>query len=97
MSLTPRFISDKPHGIDKFDGGSQILLSKAIVHHILRNDDVKSEESLPRIIGIEGTWGAGKSNVVKMVEKELRDVRSKHYFFFEYDAWGNQEELQRRT
>ena len=97
MLLTPRFISDKPHGIDKFDGGSQILLSKAIVQHILRNDDVRSEESLPRIVGIEGTWGAGKSNVVKMVEKELSDVRPKQYFFFEYDAWGNQEDLQRRS
>ena len=33
----------------------------------------------------------GKSNVVKMLERELSD----DYYFFEYDAWGHQEDLQR--
>ena len=36
-----------------------------------RNDSLDEECTLPRIIGIEGIWGSGKSNVVKMLEREL--------------------------
>lgn len=96
MTKFPRFIQDKPQGIDKFDGASQESLSKAIAKHIKDNDSLTKDDCLPRIIGIEGVWGAGKSNVVKLIEKHLQKDGS-DYFFFEYDAWGNQEDLQRRS
>lgn len=96
MTKFPRFIQDKPQGIDKFDGASQEALSKAIAKHIKDNDSLSKDDCLPRIIGIEGVWGAGKSNVVKLIEKHLQKEDS-DYFFFEYDAWGNQEDLQRRS
>lgn len=88
----PRFIPNSPSGEDKFEGGSQSRLSKAIARYFRSNDSL-NEEALPRIIGIEGQWGSGKSNVVKMLKKEL----SGEYHFFEYDAWGYQEDLQRRS
>ncbi len=94
MADYPRYIQDKPKGIDRFDGGSQEALSCAIAAYILENDSRAESEVLPRIIGIEGDWGSGKSNVVKMVERKLSDKR---YYPFEYDAWGNQEDLQRRS
>ena len=96
MTKFPRFIQDKPLGIDKFDGASQEALSKAIAKHIKDNDSLSESDCLPRIIGIEGVWGAGKSNVVKLIEKHLQKDDS-DYFFFVYDAWGNQEDLQRRS
>ena len=89
----PRFIQNKPSGIDKLDGGSQERLAKTIARHFRQNDSLNDDNALPRIIGIEGIWGSGKSNVVKMLEKELSD----NYYFFEYDAWGHQEDLQRRS
>lgn len=89
----PRFIQNKPCGIDKFDGGSQERLAKTIARHFCQNDSLDEECTLPRIIGIEGIWGSGKSNVVKMLERELSD----DYYFFEYDAWGHQGDLQRRS
>lgn len=49
---------------------------------------------MPRILGIEGSWGSGKSNVVNMIERELS---KEGYFTFTYDAWGHQEDLQRRS
>lgn len=64
----PRFIQNKPCGIDKFDGGSQERLAKTIARHFCQNDSLDEECTLPRIIGIEGIWGSGKSNVVKMLE-----------------------------
>lgn len=93
----PRYIQDKPKGVDRFYGGSQNSLARAIAGHIRRNDSLEDGESLPRIIGIEGTWGSGKSNVVKLVEKKLEEDFKGEYYFFEYDAWGNQEDLQRRS
>jgi len=89
----PRFIQNKPCGIDKYEGGSQKRLAKAISEHIISTDNLNDKETISRIIGLEGTWGSGKSNVVKLLGKELEDK----YFIFEYDAWGNQEDLQRRS
>lgn len=40
MTKFPRFIQDKPQGIDKFDGASQEALSKAIAKHIKDNDSL---------------------------------------------------------
>ena len=63
----PHFIQSQPCGEDKFDGGSQKRLTQTISQHILRNDSLSNKYVLPRIIGIEGVWGSGKSNVVKML------------------------------
>lgn len=80
MTKFPRFIQDKPQGIDKFDGASQEALSKAIAKHIKDNDSLTKDDCLPRIIGIEGVWGAGKSNVVKLIEKHLQKDDSDYFF-----------------
>lgn len=49
---------------------------------------------MPRIIGLEGKWGSGKSNVVENIKKHLD---GEGYHTFTYDAWGHQEDLQRRS
>lgn len=89
----PKFISNRPCGKDKFGGDSQKRLAESIAEHFKRNDALDKKDALPRIIGIEGSWGSGKSNVVKL----LKDKHLADYHFFEYDAWGHQEDLQRRS
>jgi hypothetical protein len=89
----PHFISSKPHGKDMYEGKSQERLMKAIANHIHSTDKSMNKYQVPRIIGLEGTWGAGKSNVIKQLITELND----DYYIFEYDAWGHQEDLQRRS
>ena len=89
----PKFIQNQPSGLDKFDGASHTKLAKAIAQQIIKNDALPPNDALPKIIGIQGEWGAGKTNVVRLLEKEL----SGRYYFFEYDAWGHQEDLQRRS
>ena len=64
----PRFIQNKPCGIDKFDGGSQERLAKTIARHFCQNDSLDEECTLPRIIGIEGIWGSGKSNILTTLD-----------------------------
>jgi hypothetical protein len=89
----PHFISSKPHGKDMYEGKSQERLTKAIANHIHSTEKSMNKHQVPRIIGLEGTWGAGKSNVIKQLITELND----DYYVFEYDAWGHQEDLQRRS
>lgn len=53
------FISNFPHGKDFFEGKSQQLVAKAIY------ESINNVKNLPHIIGLEGDWGSGKSNVIK--------------------------------
>ncbi|MBQ3806280.1 MAG: hypothetical protein II844_10835 [Prevotella sp.] len=95
----PRFIPDKPVGKDCFEGHSQERLAHSVCDYVRRIDaktamEGQAENTMPRIIGLEGGWGTGKSNVVRMVEDELA---KEGYYTFTYDAWGHQEDLQRRS
>ena len=99
----PHFIPDKPTGEDCFEGHSQEKLAHSVCDYMrqldAKNDsEAKNEEKfyckMPRIIGIEGEWGSGKSNVVNMIGQELD---GEGYYTFTYDAWGHQEDLQRRS
>ena len=94
----PRFIQSKPIGDDLYDGKSAIRVAEAIKKHIesieKSNLNQKFEGTqIPQIIGLEGEWGSGKSNVIKLLQQKL----SNSYYVFEYDAWGHQEDLQRRS
>lgn len=92
----PRFISNQPSGIDKTKGYSQKRLANAIVDHITSTDK-NSANKIPRIIGLKGEWGIGKSNVVRQLQENLKSMENYKYYIFEYDAWGHQENLQRRS
>lgn len=99
----PRFIPDIPVGEDCFEGHSQEILAHSVCDYIRLQDEgavanatsnTQEKTFMPRILGIEGSWGSGKSNVVNMIERELS---KEGYFTFTYDAWGHQEDLQRRS
>lgn len=95
----PQFIPDRPLGKDCFEGHSQERLAHSVCDYVRRIDakpamEGQAESTMPRIIGLEGGWGTGKSNVVRMVEDELK---KEGYYTFTYDAWGHQEDLQRRS
>ena len=100
MDNKANFLSNKPSGLDLFDGQSQEKVAEAIKRHIVEVDaqpepetEQERDKALPRIIGVEGSWGSGKSNTLLQLDKKLGD----NYYFFTYDAWGNQEDLQRRS
>lgn len=92
----PKFIQYKPTGLDSFEGKSAERVAKAIETHIekVSSENRNTEQNkLPQIIGLEGDWGSGKSNVIRILERNVKE----NYHVFEYDAWGHQEELQRRS
>lgn len=84
MSVKYNFLENEPIGQDLFEGKSQERIAKVIV------DIVKDEKF--KVIGIDGGWGTGKSNLVKMVDGLLPDHK-----FFLYDVWGHQEDEQRKA
>ena len=80
------FLKNEPVGEDLFSGLAQERVADTICDNI---------ESL-YVLGLEGSWGAGKSNLVKILQKKLRKKEDK-YFFFIYDAWAHQMDFQRRA
>ncbi len=91
----PQFISNKACGEDKTEGSAQKFLVEAIAKHIDSTDANNNEQNISRIIGLKGEWGTGKTNVIKQLEKN--ELIKDKYHIFEYDAWGHQEDLQRRS
>jgi len=82
----PRYLENKPIGEDLFEGKSHKRISLSIAEHI------KDKNNSLRVIGIEGEWGSGKSNIIELLRKELKET---HLYI--YDAWGHQEDSQRRA
>ncbi|MDI6449128.1 KAP family P-loop NTPase fold protein [Anaerobaca lacustris] len=83
----PSFIDSSPLGEDLLEGRSQERIAESI-SQLIRTDRTEN-----RLIGLDGAWGSGKSNLVKIIESKLKDT---HHVFW-YDAWGHQEDVQRRA
>ena len=50
---------------------------------------IKDSDSMPLSIGVSGSWGTGKSSLVKMIGKTLKeqDAGSDQFVFLEFNAW----------
>lgn len=50
---------------------------------------IRDADGQPLSIGVSGSWGVGKSSMVKMVAKSLResDDAKEKYIFLEFNAW----------
>lgn len=83
----PIFLSNKPVGKDKFEGGAQQKTAENIINLI------QQDYYSPKVIGVEGDWGAGKSNLIELIRSKI----DKKYFTFIFDVWGNQEDLTRKS
>ncbi|MBD3903020.1 KAP family NTPase [Chryseobacterium sp. Ch-15] len=83
---TYNFLTNHPLGEDLFKNKSQDKIATVISEKIINEKDFK-------IIGIDGAWGSGKSNLVHLIEKKVE----KTHKFFIYDVWGHQEDEQRRA
>lgn len=81
-----KFIKNQPIGEDLFENKSQEKIATVISEKIINESEFK-------IIGIDGEWGSGKSNLVQLIEKKLE----KSHKFFIYDVWGHQEDEQRKS
>lgn len=86
LKKTYNFLNNQPLGEDLFENKSQDKIASVISEKIINDPEFK-------IIGIDGEWGSGKSNLVRLVEKKLENSHK----FFVYDVWGHQEDEQRKS
>lgn len=90
----PSYLKTTPIGEDLFAGKSHETISKRIAQQIKCGNHCQ-------MIGIDGGWGSGKSNLVRLISKELNgeisDKKKQMFPFITYDAWGHSSDLQRRT
>jgi predicted KAP-like P-loop ATPase len=50
-------------------------------------DILKSNNMLPVSIGVFGNWGAGKSSLLKIIEKQISDECGEEILVVNFDAW----------
>ena len=89
-----RLIEDSPANEDLFsvddgDIGPHERVAQAIA------DLVKSDELGGKMIGLEGGWGAGKTTVVNLLQKQLG--KDNDITIFSFDAWAHEGDPLRRT
>lgn len=96
MKNNYNYISKAPCGKDLFIGKAHQKTAKQIAQRIFN-----AKKSL--MIGIEGSWGSGKSNLITMIEMELKELHKKEEgkaakaIFFNYDVWGHQNDMLHRS
>lgn len=83
----PRFLSSVPTGEDNLEGESQNKVAE-VISNLIKEDKLEK-----KVIGLDGEWGSGKSNLIEIIKKKV----GVNYYTYVFDAWGNQEDLTRRT
>lgn len=88
----PQFLSNQPCCEDLFEGHSHSTIANNIAALLINNTNCN-------IVGIDGSWGSGKSNLVNLVERAIKEDKNNKtkFHFFIYDAWGFQNDAQRRS
>lgn len=91
MTTPSKYLSTWPKGEDLSGKKPQKTISEAIANHVIDYDDEHYEGGcMPRVIGVEGKWGCGKSNVIKILNDN--EKLNEQYHVLEFDAWSYQED-----
>jgi hypothetical protein len=90
-----KFIDDHPSSSDEFLGHPHESVADTLVSVLTSGEG-------GRAIGLEGTWGSGKSTVVDIARLKLEnqtDIATGHerHVFFVFDAWAHQGDPLRRV
>lgn len=87
-------IRDEPSNKDLFNGGGHERTAHSLSKAIVKFDSGDSA------IGLDGSWGSGKSSVVEMAARKLAEKTGqgkKVYHFFTFDIWKSQGSGFRRS
>ena len=99
-------LSNEPDGIDRLNGGAQFRLAERLAEEIRRPSTIYDSEGKccgnAVVLAIEGGWGTGKSNVVRMLEQLVGQVNGaadgkECVSFVNYDLWAHRQELTRKS
>lgn len=85
-------VDDSPARADAFSTEEDLGPHRRVAHAIV---EVVSTESGGRAIGLEGSWGSGKSTVVQLVRSQLEE--NDNFEIICFDAWAHEGDPLRRT
>src|SRR4030095_14227195 len=86
-------IPDDPSGADAF--GAHDTVAEAIADLINGKDIQTGNTPSGKAIGIEGSWGSGKTTVIELLRRRM--MKDKGCAFFVFDAWAHEGDPLRRT
>ncbi|RAN42336.1 hypothetical protein RB25_26075 [Herbaspirillum rubrisubalbicans] len=88
-----KILKDSPADLDAFGSKGHERTAKALA------DALQQLQGTDGAIGLEGTWGAGKSTVIKIAENQLSSLEGadKKYEIFTFDLWAHQSDDFRRA
>src|SRR5690606_30892249 len=89
LNNSPKILTNIPKGKDSFKVESHKKIATTIINIIENQSNIIDKQ----IIGLEGEWGTGKSNIIKIIEEESKDK----YLHFTFDTWTHQEDLTRKS
>ena len=102
-----RLLTNEPIGEDWYDGQAQTELAKRIAAEIKKPSSfagpANKEWEHTVVMALEGPWGCGKSNVIKMVENKVgysigADGKPKgEAIFVNYDLWTHRQDISRKS
>ena len=102
-----KHLTNEPIGEDWYDGKAQTALANRIVAEIKNPSTFMGPEGREWehtvVMALEGPWGCGKSNVLKMVENEIGHTLGAHKenkaeaVFVTYDLWMHRQDLSRKS
>lgn len=102
-----KYLTNEPIGEDWYDGKAQMVLAKRIVAEIKKPSTFMGPDGRDWehtvVMALEGPWGCGKSNVLKMVEKETgytldaSQENKAEAVFINYDLWMHRQDLSRKS
>lgn len=106
-SIKVKHLTNEPIGEDWYDGKAQTALADRIVTEIKNPSTFMGpagrEWEHTVVMALEGPWGCGKSNVLKMVENKVgysidSGGKSKgEAIFVNYDLWMHRQDLSRKS
>lgn len=95
-------ILNEPSGVDAFPDGSAQLVANRITEQLrnptkmFRTDETALNNPV-LLMGLNGAWGSGKSNVLGLVRRNFEGAEDRSKFiFFEYDCWRYRLDLSRK-
>ena len=93
MKYTVKYISNKCSQTDDLANKPHESVAKSLMSILQDHNEIKHP-----VIGVEGSWGSGKSQVINILQKLASNQSTgKKYLFHTYDIWSTQEDLTRRS
>lgn len=88
-----KFISNRCTDDDKLANHPHESVAKSLFDLLRNHPEIENP-----VIGLEGSWGSGKSQVIRILQRLVKEEKfDKDYKFVNYDIWSVQEDLTRKS